>query len=268
MYYIDRANGRDGSYIYRTKAGFRYPLRKDRKGNYVVKAGETIRVCMTSDFFLAEADGWRKEVWDIIRERGDVAFFLLTKRIARARACLPPDWDEGWENVSLNVSAENQERADERIPLLIDTPAKHKGVMCAPLIGRVELGRYLNSGKLEQVIAGGENYNGCRECDFEWVKRLRAECERAGVRFCFIETGSHFVKDGKTYRLRNKRLQSEMAWKSGMSYAGKVPRFDLRVSPGSLLPTEPLYAPRFRESCDRCGSRLICNGCSDCGKCH
>ena len=268
MYCLDRSNGRDGSLIYRTKAGFSYPLRKDRTGKYAVKSGETIRVCMTSDFFLEEADAWRSEAWDIIRERRDVVFFLLTKRIHRARGCLPPDWGDGWENVFLNVSAENQIRADERIPVLLDIPAKHKGVMCAPLIGSVEISKYLNEGSIEQVIAGGENYDGCRICDFDWIKTLRNECEFAGVRFCFIETGSRFAKDGKTYWLRSKKLQSEMAWKSGMSYAGKPVKFDLRTGSGLLFSDEPLYTPRFRESCNRCGSRLICNGCSDCGKCH
>jgi protein gp37 len=267
MYYLDRVNGRDGSRIYRTGAGFKYPLRKDRRGEYIVKAGETIRVCMTSDFFLEEADAWRREAWDVMRERGDVAFFLLTKRIGWVRACLPEDWGAGWENVFLNVSAENQARAEERVPALLDIPAKHRGVMCAPLIGRVELGRCLASGKLEQVIAGGENYGGRRICDFEWIKELRAECESAGVKFCFIETGSRFVKDGRTYELRGKRLQSEMAWKSGMSYEGRPLRFMLRASSGEPLSSALSYVPHFRESCDRCGSRPICNGCSDCGKC-
>jgi len=267
MYYLDRAHGSDGSEIYRTKAGFAYPLRKDRSGNYLVKSGETLRVCMTSDFFLEESDAWRAEAWDIIRERSDVAFFLLTKRIQRAKSCLPPDWGDGWDNVFLNVSTENQRRADERIPVLLDIPAKHKGVMCAPLIGPVALGPYLETGSIDQVIAGGENYDGYRECDFEWIKALRKECEDADIRFCFIETGSKFVKDGKKYLLRSKRLQSEMAWKSDMSYTGRPLRFNLRVRDTQLFSESEWHTPVFRESCERCGSRMICNGCSDCGKC-
>jgi protein gp37 len=261
-------HGRDGSSIRRAGEGFEYPLWRDRKGAFVVRPGETIRVCMTSDFFLEEADAWRPKAWDIIRERGDVIFFLLTKRAWRMRACLPSDWGDGWENVFLNVSSENQARADERIPELLDLPAKHRGVMCAPLIGRVGLGRYLESAKIEQVIAGGENYDGSRPCDFDWVKGLRAECESAGVRFCFIETGSRFVKDGRVYALRNKRLQSEMAQKSGMSFAGKPIQFQLRASSPELFPTAPRHVPSFRDQCDRCGSRLICNGCSNCGRCR
>lgn len=89
MYYLDGKRDRDGSEIYRTKAGFRYPLSKTRDGQYKVKSGEMLRVCMTSDFFLEEADLWRKEAWEIIRKRSDVKFFLLTKRPERVADHLP-----------------------------------------------------------------------------------------------------------------------------------------------------------------------------------
>ena len=62
-----------------------------------------IRVCMTSDFFLEEADEWRKEAWEIMHRRPDVKFFLLTKRPQRVRECLPKDWSDGWENIFFNV---------------------------------------------------------------------------------------------------------------------------------------------------------------------
>ena len=85
MYFLDGLRDKDGAEIYRTKAGFRYPLSKDRSGHYKVQSGEMIRVCMTSDFFLEEADAWRDEAWSIMRQRPDVKFFLLTKRPQRVR---------------------------------------------------------------------------------------------------------------------------------------------------------------------------------------
>ena len=87
-----------------------------------------LRVCMTSDFFLEEADEWRDEAWEIIRQRPDVKFFLLTKRPQRVVDHLPKDWGDGWENVMFNVTCENQKRADERIPILLELPFKHKGM--------------------------------------------------------------------------------------------------------------------------------------------
>lgn len=267
MFFLDRMRDRDGAQIYRTKNGFRYPLQRDRNRNYKIRSGELIRVCMTSDFFLEEADPWRAEAWDMIRQRSDVKFFLLTKRPQRVWNCLPADWGNGWENVFFNVTCENQRRADERIPVLLELPFRHKGIMCAPFIGPVQVGQYLATGQIEQVICGGENYDGARPCNFDWVKALRAECVTHGITFCFIETGTHFVKDGKHYRIPDKRLQSRMAYRSGMNYQGRPIVFRLTDDWGYPIPAEALYVPQYRENCMECGSRLICNGCADCGKC-
>ena len=65
----------------------------------------------------------------------------------------------------------------------------------------------------------------------------------------------------------DKRLQARMAHRSGMSFSGKPIRFDLRDRLGFPIPEEELYHPQYRESCAECGSRPICNGCSNCGKC-
>ncbi len=235
---------------------------------YMVKSGEKIRVCMTSDFFLEEADQWRDEAWEIMKIRSDVIFYLLTKRPQRVLKCLPKDWNDGWENIFFNVTAENQQRADERVPILLELPFKHKGVMCAPFIGRISLDKYLQSGQIEQVVCGGENYDGARPCNYGWVKLLRQECERYNISFTFIETGTKFIKDRKLYTLPDKRLQAEMAYKSGISYQGKPMKYLLTDDFGMEIPEEYLYQPYFCESCMICGSKPICNGCSQCGKCR
>lgn len=141
---------------------------------YMVKSGEKIRVCMTSDFFLEEADQWRDEAWEIMKIRSDVIFYLLTKRPQRVLKCLPKDWNDGWENIFFNVTAENQQRADERVPILLELPFKHKGVMCAPFIGRISLDKYLQSGQIEQVVCGGENYDGARPCNYGTIFPLHS----------------------------------------------------------------------------------------------
>jgi Bacteriophage protein gp37 len=268
MYFLDKMHQRNGAEIYKAKAGFRYPLQKDRAGNYKIKSGELIRVCMTSDFFLEEADSWREEAWNIMRRRKDVKFFLLTKRPQRAKDCLPYDWGNGWENIFFNITCENQRRVDERTPLLLDLPFKHKGIMCAPFIGAVSIEKYLASGQIEQVICGGENYDGARPCNYDWVKSLQRECVQHNVNFCFIETGTVFIKDGKTYYLPKKQIQSQMAYKSGMNFQGKPIKFMLYDDWGYEIPYEQLYVSHYGENCQRCGSKLICNGCSDCGKCE
>ena len=79
--------GKSGADVYKTKTGFRYPLSKDRSGRYKIQSGEMISVCMTSDFFLEEADAWRPEAWDMMHIRSDVIFLLLTKRPERIWNC-------------------------------------------------------------------------------------------------------------------------------------------------------------------------------------
>lgn len=140
--------------------------------------------------------------------------------------------------------------------------------MCAPFIGPVSLVQYLGSGQIEQVICGGENYDGASPCDFDWVKNLRAECVTHDITFCFIETGTNFIKDGRLYHLPKKQVQSEMAFKSGISYEGKPIQWKLTDRFGMDIPKDALYVPHYRYNCKSCGSRLICNGCSDCGRCE
>lgn len=266
MFFLDRQRDKTGDDIYRT-GNFYYPLQRKKTGGYKIQSGELIRVCMTSDFFLPEADRWRAEAWDMIRQRPDVKFYLLTKRPERVADALPRDWNDGWENVWLNVTCENQRRADERLPILLQLPAKHKGFMAAPFIGALEVEPYLESGQIEMVMAGGENYDGARPCDFDWVKRLSEQCRRYDVSFCFIETGTNFVKDGRVYHLPKKSVQSVMAFKAGVNHLGKPMIFNLHDRMGFELSDDVLYKPHYREGCLKCGSRMVCNGCSDCGRC-
>lgn len=268
MYFLDALRDKDGSEIYKTKTGFNYPLQKNRQGQYKIKSGEHIRVCMTSDFFLEEADQWRNEVWNIMRQRPDVIFFLLTKRPQRIKDHLPHDWGDGWENIILNATCENQRRADERVPILLDIPAKHKGIMCAPFIGPISLEPYLSTGQIEQVNCGGENYDGCRPCYHDWVVTLSNECRKHDVTFCFLETGTKFIKDGIQYFMPKKSVQREQAFLSGLSYIGKPMQFKLTDINGNSLTQNQLHVPYFGVPCQTCARQPFCNGCSQCEKCQ
>ncbi len=265
MYFLDKQRGHDGAHVYRVKNNFDYPLHKNADGTYKVKSGETLRVCLTSDFFLDAVDVWRDEAWRIIKQRPDVKFQLLTKRPERVAEHLPSDWGDGYENVMLSVTAENQEMADERIPILLNLPFKHIGVMVAPFIGPVDITKYLHTGKIEQVIAGGENYDGARPLQYSWVKSLYDSCVANNTTFCFIETGNKFIKDGKEYDIKTKRLQSEQAYKSGLQFMGREIKWNL-VVPNELFETE-WYRPYFCKTCETCAYKMLCNGCSKCGKC-
>lgn len=211
MYYLDEQRGQDGSKISKNKTDWNLPLKKDRQGNFKIKTGEFVRVCMASDFFLEEADSWREEAWDIMRKRPDVTFSLLTKRAHRIKKCLPSDWGDGWDNITFAVSCENQRLADERIPYLLELPAKHVWVSLKPFIGEIDLDKYLATGKIETVLCGGENYAGERPLDYAWVKKIYEQCIKYDVEFIFGQTGNVFIKDGKKYYIKDYKTQINQA---------------------------------------------------------
>lgn len=84
--------------------------------------GEPVYTCLSSDFFLPDADNWRPDIWAMIRFRSDLHFFIITKRLLRVAACLPPDWGTGYPNVTICCTTENQQAADERLPVLLQLP--------------------------------------------------------------------------------------------------------------------------------------------------
>ena len=267
MYFLDGKRGIDTSRVFRTKE-FYLPVGRKANGAFRVLPGSTLQVGLSTDFFVEEADQWRDEAWEIVRQRPDVFFKFLTKRPERFSSCLPADWGNGYENVMLSVSAENQRRADERLPILLQTPARHRGFMAAPYIGPVDAERYLRTGLIEEVLCGGENYDGSRPCHYEWVKTLAEQCRRCNVTFAFVETGTRFIKEGQTYIIPDKRTQSEQAFRSGLEYKGKQHPPVLRMPNDSLFsgkvtPPEPFFRPH----CDTCGGRIVCNGCSKCKSC-
>lgn len=89
----------------------------------------------------------------MIRIRSDLRFFFITKRIDRLMQVLPPDWGGGYENLAVGCTVENQAMADYRLPLLLDAPLRHKLVICAPLLGPLDIARYLVPG-IEEVSVG------------------------------------------------------------------------------------------------------------------
>lgn len=195
-------------------ADFDLPVRKLKDGSPKVKSGR-VWMCFRSDFFLGEADPWRAEAWNIIRERPDLGFFMITKRIERLSECVPPDWGEGWDNVTICCTMESQEEVDRRMPLYRDASVKHKIVVCEPLLGPVDLTPWLGDWT-EQVVCGGESGRDARVCDYEWVLSLREQCAAAGVPFMYRQTGSLLLKEGVTHRIPYK-MQFAQARKAGIN---------------------------------------------------
>lgn len=220
VYRIDAEHGRDPTHAAKT-ADFDLPLRRDRRGAYRIPPGDGVATCFTSDFLLEEADPWREEAWRMIRERMDLDFYFITKRIHRLEACLPPDWGAGYPNVTVGCTVEDAARAAQRLPIFRDAPIRHKEIICEPLLEEIDLTPWLGDW-VESVSAGGESGPDARVCDFAWVLAIRDACREAGVAFSYHQTGARLLREGKLYHIP-RREQGPQARRAGIDLAGVRP---------------------------------------------
>lgn len=191
-----------------------------------------IFVCSMSDLFHeAFTDEQVGRVFRTICEAGKITtpawghtWLVLTKRPDRMLRWF--DWarenEPGWfnshgkldlGNVVGMVTAENQARADERIPLLLQAPFRAYGVSVEPMLGPIELanlahwngcpehyynplegyvidGDMCETERLDWVIVGGENGPGARPMQPEWALDVWRQCKAAGVAFFWKQEGS------------------------------------------------------------------------------
>ena len=193
---------------------FYLPIAHARDGSYKIPSGSLIWTCFTSDFLLEDADEWRSEAWRMMKERSDCAFLFITKRITRFAGCVPEDWGEGYPNVSICCTMENQAKANERLPVFREAKIRYKAIVCEPLLERIDFGAYLGDW-VDGVTVGGESGEQARTCEYDWILDIREQCIRAGVSFHFKQTGANFVKDGKRYAIR-RALQHSQARKANI----------------------------------------------------
>lgn len=165
---------------------------------------------------------WRDEMWRTIRECPNLDFLLLTKRPQNIKRYLPADWGDGYPNVLLGTTVENQTEADRRIPELLAAPAVGRFLSCEPLLEEINLTRVnvlrpsfgteqwtdcllgashtwqeerqggwggVAPGKICWVICGGESGPGARPMHPKWARSLRDQCKAAKVPFFFKQWG-------------------------------------------------------------------------------
>ncbi len=137
----------------------------------------------------AELTEVRARLWRLIEETPTLDWLLLTKRPENVLRFVP--WGKTWpSNVWAGVTAENQRWADRRIPLLLQLPVTVRFVSCEPLLGSVDLAGWTQgSRRIDWVIAGGESGHRARPMNPEWARKLRDQCNAAGVPFHFKQWG-------------------------------------------------------------------------------
>src|SRR5574344_1713080 len=173
---------------------FSKPIEKLKNGTYKIKSG-LVYLGFSTDFLIEEADEWRDECWKIIKERSDLNFLFLTKRIDRFINCIPDDWNDGYDNVIVCCTIENQKNADYKLSIFNKLPIKHKCITAQPLLEKIDIFKYLDN--IELVVVGGESDYNARVLNYDWVLNIRNQCISKNVNFEFRQCGTHFIKDNK-----------------------------------------------------------------------
>lgn len=131
-------------------------------------------------------------------------------------------------NVWLGTSAEDQQRANDRLPHLLKIPASMRFLSLEPLLGPVTVGllgvlpgdefpgyQPVHT-RLDWVIVGGESGPGARPCHLDWVRALVEECR--GVVPCFVKQlgGAPVIDGGRALRLKDKKGGDLTEWPKGL----------------------------------------------------
>jgi protein gp37 len=184
------------------------------------KKPRRVFVCSMSDLFHKDVPmSIITYVLRMARSCEGHTFMILTKRPARMKEAIREMVSWGmWPvpNIWLGVTAENQEQADKRIPILLDTPAAVRFVSVEPMLGPVDLCNFFTlsgcrincpddydicrlhsfeckyshtSTRLDWVICGGESGPGARPMHPDWARALRDQCQGAGIPFFFKQWG-------------------------------------------------------------------------------
>lgn len=157
-------------------------------------AGERHRVFSSSmaDVFegRSDLDFVREKLWALICQTPNLDWMLLTKRPENLKKMLPSAWQKTPKNnVWLGTTAENQRRAEERIPLLLDVAAKIHWISAEPLLGPIDFRPWLSKNGLSWIIVGGESGHSPRRMDPAWARDIKAQCHAGGVAFHFKQKG-------------------------------------------------------------------------------
>ena len=197
------------------------PLRWNRR---LEKTGARERVFCASmaDVFEDRPDlvEHRKRLWGLIQDTPQLDWLLLTKRPQNVRGMLPEDWGDGYANVWLGTTVENQKRAEENLPHLVGLPARVRFISAEPLLEQLDIHAWLPD--LDWVIAGGESGPKARPASPSWFRSLMIDCMSYDVAFHFKQWGDWAPGDGENLAKARKSAEDGTPMvKVGKKLAGR-----------------------------------------------
>jgi protein gp37 len=178
------------------------PLRWKKPGRIFVNS-------MSDLFHEKVPDEWIDRIFAVMAKAPQHTFQILTKRPERMLEWVTRSRPVPLPNVWLGVSVEDQETADVRIPLLLQTPTAVRWVSYEPALGSVDfrsLGLLKRTGAgLDWMVVGGESGPGARPFDLAWARQTIDQCREAGIAPFFKQTGSRPILDGEPLRLKDRK---------------------------------------------------------------
>jgi len=183
---------------------WREPLRWNAEAKNLGVRYRVFCASMADVFEEAAPSGQLDRLWELIRATQNLDWQLLTKRPHRIPESLPNDWGNGYANVWLGTSVED-ERVVGRISELIVVPAIVHFLSLEPLIGPL---MKLALKDIEWAIVGGESGPSARPMQKSWVLDIRRQCRAAGVAFFFKQWGGR--KKSAAGRSLEGRFYDEM----------------------------------------------------------
>jgi len=164
----------------------------------------------------------RLRLFDLIEKTPNLDWLLLTKRPQNVKSFSP--WGRVWPaNVWLGTTVELQDRAEELLPFLSEIPAKVRFISAEPLLGPIDIERWLGT-TIDWVITGGESGPKARPASPNWFTDLHAQCMRKEVAFHFKQWGDWVPGDGENLPAKRvaKAKDGTRMYRVGKKLAGRV----------------------------------------------
>lgn len=217
-------------------AAFDLPVQRGRGGSYKIPPGRIILTCFTSDFLLKDARPLAAGL--LAHDAGALRLLVLLFHEAHRPSRRVPPAGLGRGLRQRYDRLHRRKSGARRLPaaIFLSLPIKHRSVIVAPMLERVDLSKWLGSG-IEEVSAGGESGAHARPCDYAWILDLRRQCVENNVPFSFHQTGAHFIKDGRLYNIERK-FQKAQARKAGIDFRIGRERYSRdRIIPRAVRPS-------------------------------
>ncbi len=207
-------------------SNWRNPIKWDRKASQENRRQRVFCASLADAFDNKAPEEWRADLFKLIKRTSNLDWQLLTKRPQNIARFLPNDWGEGYANVWLGITAEDQARYEQRWPILAAIPSVIRFVSYEPAIGPLNIEVFDNYP--DWLISGGESGAGqkTRVMDPMWARAVRDQCLMRKIAFFHTQWGDYrsnpAVFEQSTDKRRAEQYDPKTNGKGGALLDGRL----------------------------------------------